>query len=204
MLATRRFIALTGLVLAATVLAGCGSMTSLTTKYRDPDVRKLDFQKVAAMAIHNDGPQRRLAEAEMVNQMGPDAVAASKIIPEDARGDMNKVRAALTEAGVDGAVTIRLLGSRVEVKEQRDPVPTQYMKLWDYYGFTYAAVTEPTYLTEQTTLDVEVNVYSLTENKLLWSGVAHTERPTLVETVVRDVAETVTRELRRERLLPRR
>ncbi len=198
---TRRLIALTAL---AAALAGCASSGTVTTKYRDPDVRKIEFEKIAAMAIHNDGPQRRLAEAEMVNRMGPNAVAASKLIPDDARADMSKVRAALTQAGVDGAVTIRLLGSNVEVKEQRDPVPTQYMKLWDYYGFTYAAISEPTYLTQETTLDVEVNVYSLEENKLLWSGVAHTQRPTLVETVVRDVAESVTRELRRERLLPKR
>ena len=91
------------LAVLAIALGGCAS-TSVTTKYRDPDVRRLEFEKVAAMAIHNDGPQRRLAEAEMVNRIGPDAVAASKIIPDDARGDMKKVREFYTGEDIDSLV----------------------------------------------------------------------------------------------------
>jgi hypothetical protein len=188
--------------LAVLLLAGCAAST-VTTRWRDPTVKTLQFDRIAAVAISTDGPQRRLAEGEMARQMGPKAVAATQIVGDTERGDPERVREALARAGVDGAVTMRLLNFDTDLTMNRDPVPTQYMQLWDYYGFGWAAVTEPAYLGANTFVQVEINIYSVKDGKLLWSGVSRSERPQLVETLVKDVAPSVASTLRREGLLPR-
>jgi hypothetical protein len=187
--------------LAVLLLAGCAAST-VTTRWRDPTVKTLQFDRIAAVAISTDGPQRRLAEGEMAKQIGPKAVAASQIVGDTERGDPEGVREALARAGIDGAVTMRLLNFDTDLTMNRDPVPTQYMQLWDYYGFGWAAVTEPAYLGANTFVQVEINIYSVKDGKLLWSGVSRSERPQLVETLVKDVAPSVASTLRREGLLP--
>lgn len=190
-------------VAAILVLAGCAT-SSITTKFRDANVRTLAFDKIGAVAISTNGPQRRLAEAEMARQIGSKAVPVSQVIADGVRED-SALRDALAREGFDGAITVRLLNFKTDLSMQRDPVPTQYMQMWDYYTWTWAAVTEPAYLTADTfvEVEVEVNIYDVKSGKLLWSGVNRSERPQLVETVIKDVAVNVRRSLQREGLLPR-
>lgn len=187
---------------AILVLAACATAT-VTTKFRDPNVRTLSFNKIAAVGISTNGPQRRLAEAEMAHQIGPKAVPVSQVLPDNLSEDPKALREALARDGFDGAITMRLLDFKTDLTMQRDPVPTQYLQMWDYYSWTWAAVTEPAYLTAETFVEVEVNIYDVTSGRLLWSGVTHSERPQLVETLIKDVAPQVRRTLQREGLLPR-
>lgn len=48
---------------------------------------------------------------------------------------------------------------------------------------------------------IETNVYSVTEDKLLWSGISETFNPSDVAKVVNDIADAASRELRRQGLL---
>lgn len=198
-----QLIARSAAVGALLLLAGCATST-LTTKFRDPNVGELAFDKIAAVAITTNGPQRRLAEAEMARQIGPDALPLSQVLPEDLGQDHAALRETLAREGFDGAVTMRLLDIQTALAMQRDPVPTQYMQMWDYYTWTWAAVTEPQYLTAEVFVEVEVNIYDVKSGKLLWSGVNRSERPQLVETLIKDVAPNVRRTLQREGLLPRK
>lgn len=188
---------------AILVLAACAATATVSTKFRDPDAGTLSFNKIAAVGISTNGPQRRLAEAEMARQIGPKAVPASQVLPDNLSQDPKALRDVLARDGFDGAITMRLLDFQTDLAMQRDPVPTQYMQMWDYYSWTWAAVTEPAYLAAETFVNVEVNIYDVKSGKLLWSGVTHSERPQLVETLIKDVAPKVRQTLQREGLLPR-
>jgi hypothetical protein len=199
-----RYIARLAAAAVVFALAACAATTTVTPKFRDPNVGVLSFNKIAAVAISTNGPQRRLAEAEMAREIGPKAFPVSQALPSELSEDPKVLREALASAGFDGAVTMRLLDFKTELAMQRDPVPTQYMQLWDYYAFTWAAVTEPSYLAADTFVEVEVNIYDVKSARLLWSGVTRSERPQLVETLIKDVAPKVRSTLQREGLLPRK
>ncbi len=187
-------------------LVMCGTVNSssdrLVSSWKDPAVKKLEFQRIVAVAMVSDGPTRRLAESEMVNIMGPKAVAASQVVPEADLEDADKVRLKLSAEGFDGAVTIRLVDATTKVRTARDPVPTSYYSMWGYYQFAWVADVPPDYYTADQKLQIEVNIYSLTSGKLLWSGTSEIVRPQLVETGVRNVADLVRRRLKREHLIP--
>ena len=191
------------LVLITLLLSGIvsGASDRLLSSWKDPAVKKLDFQHIVAIAMVSDGPTRRLAESEMVNIMGPKAVAASQVIPEDDLQDADKVRVQLSAKGFDGAVTIRLVDATTKVRTARDPVPTSYYSMWGYYQVVWIADRPPDYYTADQKLQIEVNIYSLTNGKLVWTGTSEILRPQLVETGVRNVAELVRRRLKKERLI---
>ena len=182
------------------VFAACTS-NRLVHSWTDPSVKKLEFNRVVAVALHSDGPLRRLAESEMVRIIGPKAVAASQVISDDERGDVDKVRAKLAAEGFDGAITMRLVDATTTVRTARDPVPMSYYQMWSYYGFYWIQGKGPDYVTADQTLQIEVNIYSLKDGKLLWTGISETAQPKLVETLVKEVGELVSRRLRSEGLV---
>lgn len=189
-------------VLVVALLASAGCTTDrLVHSWTEPSLKKLQFDRVVAVAMTADGLLRRLAESEMVRIIGPKAVASSQMLTEQELGDVDKVRAKLASEGFDGAITMRLVDSKVQLRTARDPVPIAYYQVWSYYGTYWIADKGPDYMTAEQTLQVEVNIYSLKDGKLLWTGISETERPRLVETLVKDVAELVSRRLKSERLI---
>jgi hypothetical protein len=190
-----------GLVTAVALAACATSSGRLVQSWKDPSVKKLDFERVVALALVEDGPTRRLAESEMVRIIGPDAIQGSQVIPEEELGDVEKVKARLKAEGFDGAITIRLVDVETEIRDEQDPLPTAYYTIWGYYGFVTVAERGPAYLAVDSKLQIEVNIYSLENEKLLWSGTTETLQPRLLETLVKDVADTVSKRLKREGLI---
>jgi len=191
-----------GWMLAVTLLASAGCTTDrLVHSWTEPSVKKLEFNRVVAVAMTTDGPLRRLAESEMVRIIGPTGVASSQVLKDSEMGDVETVRARLASEGFDGAITIRLVDVNTQVRTARDPVPVAYYQVWSYYSHYWIADRPPDYWTAEQTLQVEVNIYSLKDGKLLWTGTSETARPRLVETLVKDVAELVSRRLKSERLI---
>lgn len=189
-------------VLVVALLASAGCTTDrLVHSWTEPSLKKLQFDRVVAVAMTADGPLRRLAEGEMVRIIGPKAVASSQVLAEQELGDVDKARAKLASEGFDGAITMRLVDSKVQLRTARDPVPVAYYQIWSYYGTYWIADKGPDYTTAEQTLQVEVNIYSLKDGKLLWTGISETMQPRLVETLVKDVAELVSRRLKSERLI---
>jgi hypothetical protein len=193
-------LALTVLV-TTLVMAACASSGQLVQSWKDPSVKKLDFERVVAIAMVEDGPTRRLAESEMARIIGPDAVPGSQVIPEEELRDIDKVKARLKSEGFDGAITMRLVDAQTEIRDEQDPLPTSYYTIWGYYGFVSIAERGPAYTTLDSKLQIEVNIYSLESEKLLWSGTTETLQPRLLETLVKDVADVVSKRLKREGLI---
>jgi hypothetical protein len=148
-----------------------------------------------------DGPTRRLAEGEMARIIGPDAVPGSQIIPAEELRDIDKVKARLKDGGFDGAITMRLVDAETEIRDEQDPLPTAYYTIWGYYGFVSIAERGPAFMTLDSKLQIEVNIYSLESEKLLWSGTTETMQPRLMETLVKDVADLISKRLKREGLI---
>jgi hypothetical protein len=193
---------ITGFVLTVALLASAACTTDrLLTSWTEPSVRKLEFNRVVAMALTNDGPTRRLAEGEMVRIIGPNGVASSQVLKKEDMGDVEKVRGKLASEGFDGAITMRLVDVHTEVRTARDPVPSAYYQVWSYYGLYWIADRPPDYWTAEQTIQVEVNIYSLKDGKLLWTGISETARPRLVETAIKDVADVVRRRLQSDGLI---
>ena len=182
-------------------LAACASSGRLVQSWKDPSLKKLDFDRVVAIALVEDGPTRRLAESEMARIIGPDAVPGSQVIPEEELQDIDNVKARLKDGGFDGVITIRLVDAETEIRDEQDPLPTAYYTIWGYYGFVTIAERGPAYLALDSKLQIEVNIYSLESEKLLWSGTTETMQPRLLETLVKDVADLVSKRLKREGLI---
>ena len=191
------------MVVVATVLlaaGGCSSAT-ITNTWKDPSLTgQIHFNKIVALVIYQDGTIRRAAEDAMVENIGPErSVAAYNVVTEDDRHDVQKLKAKLQSAGIDGAVTMKLIDKKNETTYV--PGSPGYGSFYGYYGYSGYAGT-PGYYVNDTIATVETRIYSVNEDKLLWSATTETYNPSNVRDDIRDIAKAIGAELRKEKLVP--
>jgi hypothetical protein len=163
--------ALGGLAIAA--MASCAS-TEMTSSWTDPTARGAALSKVAVVCLTKDPGLRRMAEDTAASQLqGAQAVPSYQVLGDTDLRNRDSVKNMLATAGFDGVLIMRLAG----VTERVTPVGSPYGTFDGYYDWAGAAVYAPGYLQTDTIVHVVSNLYSLEQNKLIWSGVSQTFDP---------------------------
>ena len=197
-------------VVATSSLGACAS-SSFDTTWKAPDATPLRVAgaKVAAIAMMENETARRAAEDAIVrelNERGANGVAMYTIMPGASPGNEEDVREALDGLGFAGAVALRPFNRQTEVESDPVYLGPDYASFWGgYYGFGWREPWQSVVVSDvrtRTTVSVEVLVYSLWQNRLVWGGQTRTTEPSRVERLVDTTAKKVATELQREGLLP--
>jgi len=196
---------------AGALLAACAS-SPFEASWKAPQATplRLEGAKVAAIAMMDDTAARRTAEDALVreiNARGAQGVPMYAIMPGAAPGNEAEVRAALDGMAFAGAVVLRPVDTRTEIVSEPIYVRPDYARLWDgYYGFGWRAPWHNVVVGDVRTVrlvSIEILLYSLRQNKLVWAGQTTTTDPGSVERLVQTTARRVAKELTRQGLLPR-
>jgi len=179
------------------LLTACASTsTEITDVYRDPDVTKFDFKRVAAIALVQDPAVRREAEDEMARKIGPKGVASYTILTNEDERDPAAVRRKLESLGIDGAVTMALLSLREEPMEVKGLISTPGQNFDMYYRPNAVGASG-----WEKVARIETKVFSIPSDKVLWSAATKTFNPSEAKRVVASVGDALIKELRNDHLL---
>ena len=189
-------VALSGVLACAT--------TRIETQWKDPAATAQDFafQRVIAIAQVEDGTTRRVAEDELVRVLvagprakarGMQAAPAYPLIASEELDDVAAMRANVEAGGFDGAVVMRLISS----EERVTYVPGRYETMWGRV-VSY----DPGYTTVDQIVRVETSLYSIAQQKRLWSGVTRSFNPKDLPDLVDEVARAIGKELEAQGLAP--
>ncbi len=198
-------------ILLTASLAGCAT-SRIENAWVEPSAtaKSFELKKVLVVALVRDGAIRRSTEdaldraisAGPRGESGEIVVEPSYMLLNDSElADVAAARKKVEAAGYDGAVLIRFVSSHQEVTV--DP-PSYRGGFWGGgYGHGGRVVMyDPGSVQTDTILKLQVSIYSLAENKLLWSGVSRTLNPSNIEKLVDGVAEAVRDDLRDRGLVP--
>ncbi len=195
---TRTKTLLTTVGLTIALAMGCAT-TEMTSTWTDPGAKGKMLSKVAVICMAKDPGLRRQAEDAAASQLqmkGAQGIASYQILGEVDLKDREAVKAKLRDAGVDGALVMRMTG----VTEQASMVAGPYSTFDGYYDYG-AAVYEPGYVQTDTIVHAVSNLYSLAENKLIWSGTSRTFDPASATQFMTDVSKAVAQSLQKDRLI---
>jgi hypothetical protein len=197
---SQNWIARIAVVVVLAALTGCSSVR-VTNTWRDPSFTgPIHFNKIAVIVLHPDGPVRRAAEDEMVKVIGPDrAIAGYTFLTDDDRKTAAKVKAKVEAAGFDGAVTMKLAGSRNETTYI--PGSAGYAPFYDYYDRSGAFAGDQGVVVSDTIVSIQTNIFSVKDGKLIWACTTELANPSDARKVVASIAKAVEDELRKEKLL---
>jgi len=177
--------------------------------WKAPDVDRLNFagRKVAAVVIGGDQNLQVSAEEELARLLtarGAQGVAAYRLMPREEMGDKDKVRAWFERAGVAGIVVMRIVSADKEITYSPDLwLTTMYANPWDYYAYGWGTAIGGIKRREDTVVTIETLLFDLERNKLVWAGDSEKTNPKGEQKVVKELAEAVVSELRKEGLVPK-
>jgi len=176
--------------------------TKVLSSWRDPEAGTARFQKVLVFCFAPHESQRQFGEATLARLMKKTkGVAAYTVIPPDDLKDREKVRALMARDGYDGAVVLRFVGSEQKISEKEAGYVPLHTGFWDNYSGAFTMVYDPGYVLMKQAIQMETQVYSMKEGRLIWSGVSETTSPKSADKLVEDVARTVGDVLRKQRLI---
>lgn len=206
------------LFVAVLTLSGCGSNTSIVNSWRDPKitVAQEHFKKVLVVALVKDEASRRITE---------NRIAASNPIFKTSYQYLNETTKQLTQEqklkilqdeNFDGVVTMRL----VSTDKETSYVPGTYTGMYyggfdgmytgmygygfgNWYGMYSPNFYDPGYYQETTSYMVETNIFSLKENKLIWTGTTKSEYVTDLGQTVDAIMQAVVGEMKKDGSLPK-
>jgi hypothetical protein len=153
------------------LLAACaGGSVQVKDVWTAPGTTRISFQKVAVFMADDDQTTRRVAEDALAARLSrtTTAVPGYQIsLPPGARGD--QIAQALTAQGFDGAVVMRIVGSKQKTEVVPTPLADPYFGFSPYWDLAWGA---PGYVETDTYTTVETNVYALTnaQQNLIWSS----------------------------------
>jgi hypothetical protein len=124
---------------------------------------------------------------------------AYTILSPAERADPELLRVALARAGVDGAVTLRVVAE----EERQTWVPgSSYVVGGGYWGYYGHLIYEPGHYRTDRIVRIETTLHDVRSGKLLWSGISETMNPPSVRQTVAEVAKAARRDLADQGLLP--
>jgi hypothetical protein len=206
-------------VFALLALAACASDGApkppkhiFETTYQDPDAKPMQVRgaKVVAAVMIKDPAARRRAEdtlAKEITALGGQGIPMYSISADTAvsKEGESKTRAAVEAVGATGLVVMR----PVDVNHRSTATQTvssndMYGGYWGgYYGIGWADpwVDKAPDQRVDIVITVETHVFSLPQNKLVWTGTSETTNPENAEKLVHKLAVDGVKELRRLGLL---
>ena len=201
-------VVLTSLILASYAPA---TGTKLVESWKSPDLKKFGFTKIFVVAVTKEPTFRRDAEERLREILGKNrSVPSIELFPSvDPPPDKEMAKAKIAEAGCDGVVIMRAVGtssksSPIPGKIEYDPV---YDYFWGYAGYggywgtVYTTSWAEGYEERDVAVRVETLVYDLRTDKLVWSGVSNTKNPGSVRNLVFGVADAVGKQMKKQKLI---
>jgi hypothetical protein len=198
------------LILAAFGLAACvGACAASSLEQSSAEAgatpESFAFSKVLVIALARDESVRRSAERALdrVLSEGPRgragklvAVPSYEVLTASDLGDIQATKPKLEAAGFDGVVLLAYSSSEHWVNAQ----PAGF---WYDYGHGGGSMLyDPGAVSVQSVVRANVRIYSLREDRMLWSGTSRSDAPGRVEELVVSVAAAVADDLDRRGLRP--
>jgi hypothetical protein len=190
----------------AACLGACAT-SSLESSSAEPSAtaQSFAFDKVLVIAMARDDSVRRSAERALdrVLSNGPRgragklvAVPSYEVLTGSDLGDIHATKPKLQAAGFDGVVLLAYSSTEHWVNAQ----PAGF---WYDYGYSSGSMMyDPGAASIQTIVRAQVRIYSLSEDRMLWSGTSRSGAPSRIEDLVVDVAAAVIRDLEDRGLRP--
>jgi hypothetical protein len=197
---------------AALLVAGCAT-TSFTSTWKAPDAQPLTFKagdKVIALVVAKQTALRRSGEANLADELdkrGLVGVPAYTLIEETEITDEGKAKRKIDASGAAGVVVIRPMGQEKEVSTYSTGYygAPYYGGFWGgYYGYGWGGAWGGTEVRTDTYVSLEILIYDLRQNKLIWAGQTRTLNPSDVEGFVIEIAAAVSEQLRASGLVAAR
>lgn len=195
------------LLVALAGLIGCASSPKVENTWVAPEIGSIKFSKVMVVAATPDGSLRRNAEdaiARVVPSQTEAIPSYTTLSDPESLKDPDAVTSAAEAAGADGLIVLRPLGKTTDVDYMPGSTfPEPYWNFSGYYSPSWglSAYYDPGYITTETTVGIETNIYDAESGDLIWSGSTKIKDPDSLTELINENAIAVLAKLQEQQLI---
>lgn len=184
-------------LLFALALTSCKS-TQIVSSWVQPEkeIKIENLSKVLVVALFHNETSRRKAEDQMVGYLKGKGIVSYNYL-DDAFNKNNEeaIRKVIKADNFDAAITMRLIDvDREQVYipgNDRLNAPNYYRNFSGYYNRNYPFYYQRGYYANTKTYTVETVVFSITQDKIIWSGLTKTTNPDGLIKMTEEIAQVV-------------
>jgi len=189
-------------ILAVPVSSVLGGGTRIVQRWVSPDVAKYQFDHVLTVCVIKDQTTRQLVEDAMAARAKKgNAFPSYGILQEAELRDKELAKKKILQMGFDGAVVMRPLRVEDRVTYVPGSYPSYYGSFWGYYGWAGPSLYVPDYVYTDKVVQVETTIFSIKDDKLLWTTLSETKNPESARDVVLGIAKEIGKEARKRGLV---
>jgi len=194
------------IVTAAIIIAGCSTSNKISNSWKNPEatMESAKFQTVAVFGMVKNQDMRMDVEEVIASQMvNTIAVPSYKLITNEQLGDISTVKKLLSDRGMEGALILSV--KRVDEKTTYSSYgmyPSAYYNFGGYYNYAWNYMYDPyLYTNTNVYVDLEILIYSLKSDKLIWYGESTSVNPKSIQETIAELAVSVKEQLIEDGLL---
>ncbi len=190
-------------MIVVVIVLSCNS-TRITSSWREPnkEVAINNLNKVLVVALFKNETSRRKAEDEMAGYLkGKGVVSYAYLDKNISSKNEDDIRDKIKIDGFDGAVTMRLIDvdkEQVYVPGNISSYPQYYQRFSGYYSRNWGFYNTPGYYNTTKTYTVETNVFSIKEDRIIWTGITKTTDPAGVDKMTQEIVKVVYKNMIKE------
>ena len=192
------------LIFLSIAFASSCSSTKIISSWRDSNkqIHAGEWKKVLVVALLRNETNRRRAEDEMVKYLHGKGITSYSYLdktadPKDEAVLRNKIK----KDGFDAAITMRLIDvdkEKIYTPEQHYMYPVYYNDFSLYYQRNWIYYSTPGYYTVTKKFIIETVIYSIQDDKIIWSGITETYDPQQVEKLTDEIAHAIHKKMLEE------
>jgi hypothetical protein len=186
------------------LIAGSCTSTKITSSWREPDkeIAVDQINKVLVVALFQNETSRHKAEDEMAGYLkGKGIVSYNYLDANFNERNEDALRDKIRSDGFDGAITMRLVDidkEKIYTPGYGAPYPFSYRNFSGYYYRSWSFLSTPGYYSTTKTYTIETNVYSIKEDRIIWTGLTETTNVDGVKAMTEEVVKVVYRKMMKE------
>jgi hypothetical protein len=193
-------------LLLALLLVGCSTSNKISNSWKNPDATEesIRFQTVAVFGMVKDQQMRKDVEEAIAGQMvNTIAVPSYKMITNEELGDLDAVKKKLSERGMEGALVLSVRNVDKKTSYYSSGMyPSSYYTFGGYYNYAWNYMYDPfVYSSTNVYVDLEILIYSLKDDKLVWYGESTSVNPKGIQETISELAVSVKNQLVEDGLL---
>jgi hypothetical protein len=186
------------------MMTSCAS-TEIVKSWSDPgtSITPNASNKTFVIAMVKDEASRRVVEDNLVKRFKGNAVASYTILSTEAlkNGSEEVLNQKINEGKYSHVLMMSLADIEKETSYVQGTTTGYYGGYGRYYGYGAGMYSTPGYYTTDKNYYVEITVYSVSPNKLLWTGTTKTVNPSKIDQTVNEIADAVVNKMKKEGFL---
>ncbi len=182
------------------LLISCSS-TKIVSSWCEPnkEIKINNLNKVLVVALFKSETSAHKAEDQMVGYLKGKGVQSYNYFKSNFNtANEEAIRIKIKKEGFDGAVTMRLIDvdkEKIYTPSETNFYPMYYRDFSGYYFNRWNYSKTPGYYTTTKTFTVETNVYSIKEDKIIWTALTETTNPNGLKKMTDEIVKVVYKQM---------